>query len=518
MITKNLSILLILFSSTLFGQIPDNIISIEDKEFNDYFFDKENIPTIKVEILNLTKEDIKSLKIVYAMVAPFEPRWIEKTGELDIDGTFELELDYAFPYQKVSLTIGELYDARIYANTDLLIQLDANILKAEGGAKYKEPGIKYLGSDGLLNVYLNNHQLFERKKQDELYQSMRKLKRNKKLDSKQFITKFDSVYSIVNKIDEEFIAQNPSDFSWILRNERQSSYYLLLCSRYKGKKMKQELFEKVKKHKSYLTSRNGMKFYKMLSEYLSIRSSMDNPNDTSVVEKTIKFISLLDSIFEQPKSDLLKIKISSKDYVEQKLKMEPVLNSIQTDWCKNVAEEQHDKIIERHASINEIFTESKSLLSNNYLGKPVTEMHFGAKLFKVDSLASQNLLSNLKGSFENKALLINFWATWCNPCLAELPHSKSLYQEVKDLPIEFIYICTSSGSDINQWKSKIAELELSGIHIFVEKNINTELMNLFSVSSYPSYIFINAKGEYKAGAISWISRIDKNRLIELIKE
>jgi thiol-disulfide isomerase/thioredoxin len=141
---------------------------------------------------------------------------------------------------------------------------------------------------------------------------------------------------------------------------------------------------------------------------------------------------------------------------------------------------------------------------------------FGAKLYSVNNIKAQELLANIKTSFKDKAIIIDFWATWCAPCLAELPYSKKLNIASKDLPIEFVYLCTSNNSDMNKWKTKIAELEIPGTHVFVEETIETELMSLFSFTGFPSIAFINKNGDYKSGVIDVISRTDKNRLIELI--
>lgn len=80
-----------------------------------------------------------------------------------------------------------------------------------------------------MNTYLNDHVLFKRKKQLELSASLSKLKRDRKIDYDVFVSKFDSLYSKFQEIDNEFIKQNPSEFSWILVNERQSDYYGDLC-------------------------------------------------------------------------------------------------------------------------------------------------------------------------------------------------------------------------------------------------------------------------------------------------
>ncbi len=42
--------------------------------------------------------------------------------------------------------------------------------------------------------------------------------------------------------------------------------------------------------------------------------------------------------------------------------------------------------------------------------------------------------------YKGKALLLNFWATWCPPCRAEIPHLASLYNDYKDRGFEIVGI------------------------------------------------------------------------------
>jgi thiol-disulfide isomerase/thioredoxin len=559
----NLALLLILSTISIFGQIPDNLISIENKEFNNYFFNKGNIPVVKGKILNLTKEEIEITEIKYSIVTPSEQFQISKHCKPNADGSFELKLDCAFPFQQIWIRVGNYY-AGIYANTELYIEIDANILKTQKSVKYNGPGIKYLGQDGELNAFMNNQILFKRERQLELMSMIRKAE-----NSTGSYAKSDSLYSLLQELDNQFFKNNPSVFSWLVINERQSDYYSGLCNEYQGKIMPARLFNKILSHKSYLTSNSGMNFYKAL--FLYIRSnaynwkeinygkystfskletkdklildsivsinkiiSQSQPYDTSkylflikqaklflhdtlLVDNTLQTIGLLDSMFIQSKSDLLKMKISSKDPNDQELITGTVLRNIQTEWCKKTVLEQYAENMEKIASINKILLDSKPLVSVNQLGQPIAEMPFGAKLYKVDSLEPKTLLANLKSSFANKALIIDFWATWCGPCLHDLPYSKKLHDNAKDLPIEFVYLCTSSNSNIGKWKSKIAEFELGGTHIFLEQNIENELMKLFFAGGFPSYVLINSNGDFKPGAVTQMSNLDRSQLEELIK-
>ncbi len=148
------------------GQTVPERISIEDKKFNNYFV-KGNIPRVKGKIINLSPAAVSKTSIQYSIVTPFSQLQLKKTCGLNADGTFQLELDYPMPYQQIWIDVDSLFYTGVYANDNLFIELDAAVLKREKGAAFNSPGVKFLGPDGPLNVYTNNHVLFQRKKQLE---------------------------------------------------------------------------------------------------------------------------------------------------------------------------------------------------------------------------------------------------------------------------------------------------------------------------------------------------------------
>ncbi len=62
----------------------------------------------------------------------------------------------------------------------------------------------------------------------------------------------------------------------------------------------------------------------------------------------------------------------------------------------------------------------------------------GVDMHLIDEFGNRSQLSDFRGN----AIFLNFWATWCPPCLAEMPGIERLYQKVKDNRIDFVMIST----------------------------------------------------------------------------
>ena len=131
------------------------------------------------------------------------------------------------------------------------------------------------------------------------------------------------------------------------------------------------------------------------------------------------------------------------------------------------------------------------------------------KLEKINFTNINNEIINLS-SFENSLIIINFWATWCAPCVEEMPslsrlQAKTIFNNLKILPINV-------GKD-NAEKSKnfYKKLKIDNLEIYFDKD--TELANNFLLRGLPTTIFVNKKGEEFARVIGFINFDDK----EIIK-
>ena len=78
------------------------------------------------------------------------------------------------------------------------------------------------------------------------------------------------------------------------------------------------------------------------------------------------------------------------------------------------------------------------------------------KLIKVDETAYPKTLALKKG----KVVLVNFWATWCEPCRKEMPELSKMYNALKAKGLELI---TISADEPEDEKAAIAFLSKAGI-------------------------------------------------------
>ena len=238
-----------------------------------------------------------------------------------------------------------------------------------------------------------------------------------------------------------------------------------------------------------------------------------------VIKETGKSIHWLDSLFAPAKADFMKLLLNtSNDLLEQKIIIEKALASMQTKWTKTVFLNEYNLAAEKVVSVNKTLEESAKSSSKSDIAISETQTNFGAKLFVVKNISAVDFLSSLKKRYRDTAIVLDIWATWCGPCLEEMPHSKKLQQETKDQPVVFVYLCTSYGSSEQQWEYKIAEIKQPGQHYFINATLDAELHKLFSWRGYPGYAFINRKGVCQRGAFDRPSNLKLSKLVELIKQ
>lgn len=113
---------------------------------------------------------------------------------------------------------------------------------------------------------------------------------------------------------------------------------------------------------------------------------------------------------------------------------------------------------------------------------------------------------------KGKVVLVNFWATWCMPCVAEMPTLESLYKDYGD-KVDFILV-TQEGTD-----KVMPFMEKKGFTLPIY-NAASNNPSEFNTETIPKTFLINKKGEIvvEVGRADWNSKKTRKLLDELLKE
>ncbi len=93
--------------------------------------------------------------------------------------------------------------------------------------------------------------------------------------------------------------------------------------------------------------------------------------------------------------------------------------------------------------------------------------------------------------FRGKVVLLDFWASWCGPCIANLPHIRELKKKTADLPVVFVNLSLDSSDAA--WRKAIEKHGIEGVH--VRSGVwGSGTTNAYNVRAIPAYFLVDPRG------------------------
>ena len=116
------------------------------------------------------------------------------------------------------------------------------------------------------------------------------------------------------------------------------------------------------------------------------------------------------------------------------------------------------------------------------------------KVNETPAVAKEKLIDAIVAKYKDSVVLVDFWATWCTPCMNAHRDMKPLKAELKDQGVVFVYL-TNGSSPRPLWEGKIKDI--GGEQYYLTDGEWEYVMNSFSFNSIPSYLIYDKTGQLK---------------------
>lgn len=151
---------------------------------------------------------------------------------------------------------------------------------------------------------------------------------------------------------------------------------------------------------------------------------------------------------------------------------------------------------------------AKKILQRRMAQQALSEEQVEAPDFSLNDLNGNSVsLSDFRG----KWIIIDFWGSWCSPCLKGIPELKEIYRQYGD-KIEIIGVDCNDSEE--SWRNAVARLELPWVSVY-QPGEGT-VTKAYNVSAFPTKVAINPNGKIQK-IYSGASPTFKDDLAEWLK-
>lgn len=161
-------------------------------------------------------------------------------------------------------------------------------------------------------------------------------------------------------------------------------------------------------------------------------------------------------------------RLASRDDPEStRIFLDKFPNSIQeSEWWKNLSKDV-DKLL------------------NFGVGKPYLDFT------QNDADGNPVTASKVMADPKNRYVLIDFWASWCGPCMSELPYLRDAY--AKYSPLGFEILGVSLDQDRDSWLKAIKDEQMNWLHVSDLQYWSNEVARLYEINSIPANFLVDCK-------------------------
>lgn len=137
---------------------------------------------------------------------------------------------------------------------------------------------------------------------------------------------------------------------------------------------------------------------------------------------------------------------------------------------------------------------------------------------QVDLITINQLNQRIQKSGGDTTFVINFWATWCIPCLKELPHFEKFQDEYKNLPVKVLLISVDFKSKLSRVTDYVNKEKLRSEVYLLNESDQQEYIDRIDENwsgTIPATLFIHKRNrKFHEGAFTYTSLLKEFKTIK----
>jgi thiol-disulfide isomerase/thioredoxin len=105
-----------------------------------------------------------------------------------------------------------------------------------------------------------------------------------------------------------------------------------------------------------------------------------------------------------------------------------------------------------------------------------------------------NPIPDILAANAGKVIVLDFWATWCSPCINEMKDGYPAFMEKYD-PEQVVVVFLARNSPENIWRDQVSKLKFSAVHLLTNKEQTNVVNKLFGISGIPHHAIFDQQGK-----------------------